>query len=106
MKEIKKKYLDNGDDIIDKNKFVLEMKLFYCSLLVDETTISLIQGYDFITFVEWNKKTQLMNKTQYKRSDNDATEKKFERDKKFITMLSKNIECLTKGFRNLENRLS
>ena len=106
MKEIKKRFLDNGGDITDKNKFLLEMKLFYSSLLVDETTISLIQGYDFITFVEWNKKTQLMNKTQYKQSDNDATEKKIERDKKFLTMLSISIECLTKGFRTLENRLS
>ena len=82
------------------------MKSLYNYLLLDESTISLIQGYDFITFVEWNKKTQIMNKTKHKQLDNEDTEKKFERDKKFIKMLSKTIGCLSEGFRYMENQLS
>ena len=106
IKAIKIKYLAESDQTTNKKKFILEMKSLYNYLLLDESTISLIQGYDFITFVEWNKKTQIMNKTKHKQLDNEDTEKKFERDKKFIKMLSKTIGCLSEGFRYMENQLS
>ena len=82
------------------------MESFYADLLRDEITTALIQGYDFIAFVEWNQKTKKLNNPANKQSANDSAHKKFLRDRVFITRLSKTIDFLRNGFRSLEKGLS
>jgi len=105
IKKIRDKHLIEGKKSIDTQQFVLEMESFYADLLRDETTTALMQGYDYIAFVEWNQKTKKLNNEEDKLSASDSIQKKFLRDRIFITRLSKTIVFLSNGFRNLENRL-
>jgi len=105
IKKIKNKYLAESEKSIDTRQFVLEMESFYADLLKAGTTTALIQGYDYITFVEWNQKTKKLNNEEGKLSVSDSIQKKLLRDRIFITRLSKTIVFLSNGFRNLENRL-
>ena len=81
------------------------MESFYVDLLKDKTTIALMQGYDYIAFVEWNQKTKRITNTASKSSANDSLQKKNLRDRVFIVRLSKTIDFLTHGFRNFGNQL-
>ena len=82
------------------------MESFYTELIKDETTITLIQGYDYIGFIEWNQKTKKIKSLADKLSPDDRIQKKVTRDIVFINRLLKNINFLTKGFRNLKKHLS
>ena len=81
------------------------MESFYVDLLNDKTTTALMQGYDYIAFVEWNQKTKRINNAVNKSSGSDSIQKKNLRDRVFIVRLSKTIDFLTHGFRNLEKQL-
>ena len=81
------------------------MESFYVDFLNDKTTTALMQGYDYIAFVEWNQKTKRITNTASKSSANDNFQKRNLRDRVFIVRLSKAIDFLTHGFRNLENQL-
>ena len=104
-KKIEDKYIINNNQSIDERKFVLEMESFYVDLLNDKTTTALMQGYDYIAFVEWNQKTKRITNTASKSSASDSIQKKNLRDRVFIVRLSKTIDFLTHGFRNLGNQL-
>ena len=104
-KKIEDKYIINNNQSIDERKFVLEMESFYVDLLKDKTTTAIMQGYDYMAFVEWNQKTKRINNTASKSSASDSIQKKNLRDRVFIVRLSKAIDFLTHGFRNLENQL-
>ena len=106
VKKIRDKYLITSKKSIDTRQFVLEMESFYADLIKDEITTTLIQGYDFITFVEWNQKTKKLNNPASKQSTSENIHKKFLRDRVFIIRLSKSIDFLRDGFRSLENGLS
>jgi hypothetical protein len=82
------------------------MELFYLNLIEDKTTIALMQGYDYIGFVEWNQTTKKINKLTNKLPEVDSLEKKFIRDRLFINRLSNTISFLYFGFEKLENDLS
>ncbi len=105
IKKIEGKYLINNKQAIDERKFVLEMESFYADLLKDKTTTAIMQGYDYIAFVEWNQKTKKINNAANKSSASDSIQKKNLRDQVFIVRLSKTIDFLIHGFRNLENQL-
>jgi len=81
------------------------MESFYVDLLKDKTTTAIMQGCDYIAFVEWNQKTKIINKTASKSSVSDNIKKKNLRDRFFIVRLSKTIDFLIHGFRNLGNQL-
>ena len=81
------------------------MESFYVDLLKDKTTTALMQGYDYIAFVEWNQKTKRITNTASKSSANDNFQKRNLRDRVFIVRLSKTIDFLIHGFRKLENQL-
>ena len=81
------------------------MESFYVDLLKDKTSTAIMQGYDYIAFVEWHQKTKKINNAANKSSASDSIHKKNLRDRVFIVRLSKGIDFLTHGFRNLENRL-
>jgi len=81
------------------------MESFYVDLLKDKTTTALMQGYDYIAFLEWNQKTKRITNTASKSSASDSIQKKNLRDRVFIVRLSKTIDFLIHGFRKLENQL-
>ena len=81
------------------------MESFYVDLLKDKTTTAIMQGYDYIAFVEWNQKTKRITNTASKASANDNFQKRNLRDRVFIVRLSKTIDFLIHGFRKLENQL-
>jgi len=81
------------------------MESFYVDLLKDKTTTAIMQGYDYMAFVEWNQKTKRINNTESKSSGSDRIQKKNLRDRVFLVRLSKTIEFLIQGFRNLGNQL-
>ena len=78
------------------------MEYFYAELIKDEDTTSLIQGYDFMGFIEWNQQTKKINNLTGKQSLEDRLQKKVTRDIVFINRLKKNVDFLTEGFRSIE----
>jgi hypothetical protein len=105
IKIIEGKYPTNNKQSIAEREFVLEMESFYVDLLKDKTSTAIMQGYDYISFVEWHQKTKKINNAANKSSASDSIHKKNLRDRVFIVRLSKAIDFLTHGFRNLENQL-
>jgi len=105
IKRIEEKYPIDNKKIIDEQKFVLEMESLYVDLLEDKTTTAIMQGYDYIGFVEWNQKTKRINTMLSKISASDSIQNKNKRDRVFIVRLSKTIDFLIQGFRNLEDQL-
>ena len=105
IKKIEDNYLVDNKKIIDERKFVLEMEYFYVDLLKDKTTTAIMQGYDYMAFVEWSQQTKRINNTASKPLASDHIQKKNLRDRVFIIRLSKTIDFLTHGFKNLENQL-
>ena len=82
------------------------MESFYLYLIEDKTTIALMQGYDYIGFVEWNQTTKKISKLINKLPEVDSLEKKFIRDRLFINRLSNTISFLYFGFKKLKTDLS
>ena len=105
IKKIEDNYLVDNKKLIDERKFVLEMEYFYVDLLKDKTTTAIMQGYDYMAFVEWSQQTKRINNTASKTLASDHIQKKNLRDRVFIIRLSKTIDFLTHGFKNLENQL-
>ncbi len=88
-----------------KQNFVKKMEHFYAELIKDEDTTSLIQGYDYMGFIEWNQKTKKINNLISKLSSDDRLQKKITRDIIFINRLKKNLDFLTKGFKSIEKHI-
>ena len=105
VKKLEEKYLVDNKKLIDERNFVLDMETFYVDLLNDKTTTAIMQGYDYLGFVEWNQKTKRINNTASKSSAIDSIKNKNLRDRIFIIRLSKTIDFLTHGFRDLEDQL-
>ena len=105
IKKIEDNYLVDNKKLIDERKFVLEMESFYVDLLKDKTTTAIMQGYDYMAFVEWSQQTKRINNTASKPLASNHIQKKKLRDRVFIIRLSKTIDFLTHGFKNLENQL-
>jgi len=89
-KKIEDKYIINNNQSIDERKFVLEMESFYIDLLKDKTTTAIMQGYDYLAFVEWNQKTKRITNTASKSSANDNFQKRNLRDRSFYCQTIKN----------------
>jgi len=105
IKKIEDNYQSDNKKLIEEREFALEMESFYVDLLKDKTTVAIMQGYDYIGFVEWNQKTKRINNLASKSSKIDSIQKKNLRDRVFIARLSKAIDFLTHGFEKLENQL-
>ena len=89
--------------LIDKNKFVLEMEKFYKDMISDTNTISLIQGYDYLAFIQWNQNTRKINNSISQLKDDSINQKKFSRDYGFFYTVSDSINFLCNEFEKLEN---
>ena len=105
IKKIEDNYLVDNKKLIDERKFFLEMEYFYVDLLKDKTTTAIMQGYDYMAFVEWSQQTKRINNTASKPLASNHIQKKKLRDRVFIIRLSKTIDFLTHGFKSLENQL-
>jgi hypothetical protein len=78
------------------------MESFYSDLLKDEITMALLQGYDYIAFVEWSQETKKITKL----SENESAERKFQRDNIFIKKLAKTIDYLSNSLKKMKHELS
>ena len=103
MKKIENNYLTVDKNSIDIKQFVLEMENLYANLLKDTTTITLMQGHDYLGFVEWNQKTRRIDDAANILSVNDIIQKKFVRDRDFLNTLSKTVNLLSDGFEKWGN---
>ena len=97
IKKIEDKYLINNKQSIDERKFVLEMESFYVDLLKDKTTTDIMQGYDYIAFVEWNQKTKRIINTASKLSASDSIQKKEFKGSSFSCQAIKNNRIFNSG---------
>ena len=89
--------------LIDENKFVLEMEQFYKDMISDTNTISLIQGYDYLAFIQWNQNTRKINNSISQLNDDSINQKKFSRDYSFFYTVSDSINFLCNEFEKLES---
>jgi len=105
IRKIEDNYLVDNKKLIDERKFVLEMESFYVDLLKDKTTTAIIQGYDYMAFVEWSQQTKRIDNRGSKSLASNHIQKKSLRDRVFIISLLKTLEFLTHGFEKLENQL-
>ena len=103
LKELKINYLEVDKKSIDIRKFVLEMEKLYADLLKDSTTITLMQGHDYLGFIEWNQKTRRISDKANIFSANEIIQEKFLRDRDFFNTLEKTANFLFDGFKKWEN---
>jgi hypothetical protein len=102
LKVINNKYLSGKELSKKRPQFILEMESFYSDLLKDEITMALLQGYDYIAFVEWSQETKKITKL----SENESAERKFQRDNIFIKKLAKTIDYLSNSLKKMKHELS
>ena len=74
------------------------MEGIYKDLLNDTVTMHLMQGYDFLGFIEWNKRNRKIIEAEGKVSKNDILQQKFKRDRIFLGVLMEATKYLSRGF--------
>jgi len=89
--------------LIDKNKFITDMEKFYKDMIVDTDSITLIQGYDYLAFIQWNQSTQKLNNSINDLTTDNINQKKFSRDYAFFYTVSDSINFLCDEFEKLES---
>jgi hypothetical protein len=89
--------------LIDKNKFVLEMEKFYKDMISDTNTITLIQGYDYLAFIQWNQNTRKINNLINQLNNDSINQKKFTRDYDFFHTILDSLNFLCNEFEKLES---
>ena len=102
LKIIQNKYLPDIKALTKKKQFVAEMDLFYKKFLKDPETLHLIQGYDYLQFIEWNQKNQRIINLDHGSSKNDILDQKFARDRVFLKALIEATSYLSDNFKRLE----
>ncbi|MZH05174.1 MAG: motility associated factor glycosyltransferase family protein [Nitrospinae bacterium] len=96
------KYL-NSAVISNKNKenLVLEMKSTIQNLLRNEEATLLLQGYDFLGFSLWNKRSNEILLRKKKDKSVDLLEEEFQRDREFLYALKNSLEFNINVFEDL-----
>ena len=89
--------------LIDKNKFITDMEKFYKDMISDTDSIALIQGYDYLAFIQWNQNTQKLNNSINDLTTDNINQKKFSRDYAFFYTVSDSINFLCDEFEKLES---
>ena len=89
----------NDASFNDKN-FVLAMEVIYKDLLEDTPTLLLMQGYNFLGFIEWNLRNRKIIDNEGKKSEDDILKQKLIRDREFIKILEETSDFLYRGFEN------
>ena len=89
--------------LINRNKFVLEMEGFYKDMISDINTVTLIQGYDYLVFIQWNQNTRKINNLINQLTADSINQKKFVRDFDFFKKASISIDFLCNEFEKLES---
>ena len=78
------------------------MEEFYIDLVSDTNTITLIQGYDYLAFIQWNQNTRKINNSISQLTNDSINQKKFSRDYGFFYTVSDSINFLCNEFEKLE----
>ena len=79
------------------------MENFYKDMISDTNTITLIQGYDYLAFIQWNQSTQKLNNSINELTAENINQKKFSRDYEFFHTVSDSLNFLCDEFEKLEN---
>jgi len=98
LKEIEKKFLVTEDTSIKSDHFILRMEDIYRKILSDVATLHLMQGYDYLGFIEWNQRNRKIIEAEGKITRNDILQQKFIRDRAFLSVLMKTTKYLSRGF--------
>ena len=98
LKEIENKFLAKGDTLKKSEHFILRMEDIYKKILNDAITLHLMQGYDYLGFIEWNQRNRKIIEAEGKLSRNDILQQKFLRDRAFLSVLMKTTKYLSRGF--------
>ena len=75
----------------------------YKDMISDTNTITLIQGYDYLAFIQWNQSTQKLNNSINDLTTDNINQKKFSRDYAFFYTVSDSINFLCDEFEKLES---
>ena len=100
LREIEKVYIKTENPLTNGNSFILRMKNFYKELINDTHTLNLIQGYDYLGFIEWNQRNREVIEASEKIFNDDIIQKEFTRDRIFLNVLIESINYLSAGFEN------
>ena len=71
----------------------------YKGLLNDTTTMHLMQGYDYLGFINWNQRNRKIIEGKEKDFKNDNFQQKFTRDRIFLGVLMETTKYLSSGFK-------
>ena len=98
LKEIENKFLAKGDTLKKSEHFILRMEDIYKKILNDTITLHLMQGYDYLGFIEWNQRNRKIIEAEGKISRHDTLQQKLIRDRAFLSVLMKTTKYLSRGF--------
>ena len=88
----------------EKSEFVLDMEVFYREFLQDETTVKLMQGYDYSGFIQWNQENNALTHHSNHLDAEERQTRKFERDRKFLDVATESALFLCESFDRLSEK--
>ncbi len=99
LNKLKSKYLSSeSHDPENKRLFVNEMNNVFASILADNETALLLQGYDFAGFSDWYRSNNKISNTKELSGDGSLSAEEFERDQKFFKILTEAVDYLMTNF--------
>lgn len=106
LETFKRKYLDSiKEEEANRANFIDAMESFYKTLLKEEDTLQLLQGYAYSDFLQWNREShQLALRSAAGGEDEESRRARFERDRKFLEAVMKTAAVLGKAFQETADR--
>jgi len=98
LNDIENKFIINDKFSTHGEEFVLTMEGLYRGLLNDITTLDLMQGYDYLGFIEWNQRNRKILEAEEEILKNNILQLKIIRDRDFLSVLIKTSKYLSRGF--------
>ncbi len=99
LNKIQEKHLSSEThDPKTKRLFVNEMNKVIASILADNETALLLQGYDFLGFSDWYRSNNRISNTKELSVDVNLLSDEFERDQKFFKVLTEAVNFLMTNF--------
>lgn len=89
-----------------KMGFVRKMDEFYKVLLNQSDILKLLQGYSYLTFIEWNQQNEKIILKEEKGLIAEVLEDKYQRDKKFLEVMEGSAETLKKAFNKMASEIN
>ncbi|MFQ5449885.1 MAG: motility associated factor glycosyltransferase family protein [Nitrospinaceae bacterium] len=102
MRKLKSVHLSaRGKWVPDHTGFIREMDSLYQFLLSKPETARLLQGYAYAGFIEWKRASNEIERGRDNGSDTGILGKKFDRDRKFLTVLEEAAHFLVREFERI-----